>query len=589
MKRNIWIILGMSLGLFSACELDESPKASATEEDIFGTENGLKTYSYSFYNNITSASNAFKGDAMADYGAVNSLNEFLVEGAYSSEISSGWNWSTLRNINHFIANCTNPNLSEEVRNSYIGIARFFRAWFYYDMVTRFGDVPWIDKPLTTEDEALYAPRDSRTLVMEKVMEDLDFAYANISATSSDGTTITKWTALGLKTRIALFEGTYRKYNEKLGLKNTAETYLQYVVDAAEELMSNGPHSLNTAQGVEQSQRHLFTSDAPVTSEVMLAVAFNKELAILNDANWWWTSATYGPRYSLVRPFINTILNIDGTPYTDRADYKTEMFYEECAERDNRLSQLIRTPGYTRDGVAAPPNFASHTYTGYQPIKYTLDESYHDNGATNTNAVPLMRYAEILLNYAEAKAELGDLHDNEWKNTVGALRARAGITGGINTVPTQVDKYLQQTFFPGETNPILLEVRRERQVELALEGFRFNDLKRWNRGELMASMEWSGIYVPALNQLIDLDQNGTMDVVFYDGNTSGPTITVPAGVAKVAIAGKSTNFQTLTSDKHLEWFKAQPRKWYDDDRQNLYPIPQTAISKNDKLEQNPNWE
>src|SRR5690606_13633483 len=170
-----------------------------------------------------------------------------------------------------------------------------------------------------------APRDSRTLVMEKVMEDLDFAYANISATSSDGTTITKWTALGLKTRIALLESTYRKYNEKLGLKNTAETYLQYVVDAAEELMSIGPHSLNTAQDVEQSQRHLFTSDAPVTSEVMLAVAFNKELAILNDANWWWTSATYGPRYSLVRPFINTILNIDGTPYTDRADYKTEMF------------------------------------------------------------------------------------------------------------------------------------------------------------------------------------------------------------------------------------------------------------------------
>src|SRR5690606_29395125 len=155
-------------------------------------------------------------------------------------------------------------------------------------------------------------------------------------------------------------------------------------------------------------------------------------------------------------------------YTDRADYKTEMFYEECAERDNRLSQLIRTPGYTRDGVAAPPNFASHTYTGYQPIKYTLDESYHDNGATNTNADPLMRYAEIVPNYAEANAELGDLHDNEWKNTVRARRARAGITGGINTVPTQVDNYLQQTFFPGETNPILLEVRTERQVELALE-------------------------------------------------------------------------------------------------------------------------
>lgn len=138
------------------------------------------------------------------------------------------------------------------------------------------------------------------------------------------------------------------------------------------------------------------------------------------------------------------------------------------------------------------------------------------------------------------------------------------------------------------DPILLEVRRERQVELALEGFRFNDLRRWNRGELMATLEWSGIYVPALNQLIDLDQNGTYDVVFYDGNNNGPSITVPAGVAQVPIAGKSTNFQTLTATKHLEWFKAQPRTWYEDNRQIFFPIPATAIVKNPNLEQNPNW-
>lgn len=589
MKKNIWITFCLSICLFSACELDETPKASATADDIFGTENGLKTYSFSFYNNIISASNAYKGDAMADYGAVNSLNDFLVKGAYSAETSSGWDWSALRNINHFIANCNSPNLSENVKNDYLGIARFFRAWFYYDMVTRFGDVPWIDKPLAADDEALYAPRDSRTLVMEKIMEDLDFAYNNISAASSDGTTITKWTALGLKTRIALFEGTYRKYHFELGLQNTADIYLQHVVDAAEELMIHGPHTLNTAQGAELSQRQLFISDAPVTSEVMLAIAFSKDLAILNDANWWWTSATYGPRYSLARPFINTVLNIDGTPYTNRPNYKTEMFYQECAGRDYRLAQLIRTPGYKRNGAAAPPNFASHTYTGYQPIKYTLDDSYFDNGSYNTNAVPLMRYAEVLLNYAEAKAELGTLSHNDWKNTIGALRERAGITGGINTLPGSIDNYLKQTFFPDVNNPVILEVRRERQVELALEGFRFNDLKRWNRGELMATMEWSGIYVPGLNQLIDLDQNGTMDVVFYDGNQSGPSINVPAGVAKVAIGGKSTNFQTLTSDNHLEWFKAQQRTWYADGRQNLYPIPATAITKNEKIEQNPFWE
>jgi len=587
--KKILLLLGVSAFVLSSCELNEEPLATATENDIFGTASGLKTYSYSFYNNITSGTSAYQGDAMSDYGAVNSINDFIREGGYSAETSTGWSWSALRNINHFIVNCNNPNVSETVRNNYIGIARFFRAWFYLDKVSTFGDVPWIDRPLgVNEEEVLYGTRDSRALVMEKVLEDLDFAYNHISATASDGTTITKWTALGLKTRVALFEASFRKYHPELGLSSTANELYQEVVDAGLELMTKGPHSLNTAQGIDASQRQLFISDAPVTNEVMLAVAFNKELALMNSANWWWTSATYGPRFSLVRPFINTILNIDGTPYTNRPNYETEEFYDETQGRDKRLSQLIRTPGYKRAGVVTAPNFASYTYTGYQPIKYTLDDPYYDNGAYNTNAVPLMRYAEVLLNFAEAKAELGQLTAEDWTKTIGALRARSGVTGGINVLPTQVDTYLQQTFFPGINDPILLEVRRERQVELALEGFRFDDLKRWNRGELLANLEWTGIYVPALDQLIDLDRNGTMDVVFFDGSMSEPSIAVPAGVAKVAVGGKVTNFQTLTPNNHLEWFKAQTRTWYSDGRQNLYPIPASAITKNQNLTQNKGW-
>src|SRR5690606_10118759 len=183
-----------------------------------------------------------------------------------------------------------------------------------------------------------------------------------------------------------------------------------------------------------------------------------------------------------------------SPYTNRANFQTEEFYEECQNRDGRLAQLIRTPGYKRNGVSAPPNFASYTYTGYQPIKYTLDPTSYDNGATNTNAVPLMRYAEILLNYAEAKAELGNITAADWGKTIGALRARSGVTGGLDQLPTTVDNYLKNNFFPNINNPIILEIRRERQVELALEGFRFNDLKRWKRGELLADLAWEGIYV-----------------------------------------------------------------------------------------------
>src|SRR5690606_27089901 len=152
------------------CELNEAPQATATEEDIFGTESGLKTYSYSFYNNLPSGSNAYRGDVMADYGAVNSLNGFLVAGAYSAETSSGCSWATLRNVNHFIGMCKQPNVSEERRKDYLVIAGFFCAWFYVDMVVRFGHVPWIDQPLAIDETAeLYGERHSRVVVMKNVM------------------------------------------------------------------------------------------------------------------------------------------------------------------------------------------------------------------------------------------------------------------------------------------------------------------------------------------------------------------------------------------------------------------------------------
>src|SRR5690606_34904882 len=127
---------------------------------------------------------------------------------------------------------------------------------------------------------------------------------------------------------------------------------------------------------------------------------------------------------------------------------------------------------------------------YQPIKWAVDNTFYDGGTRNTNSIVIIRYAEVLLNYAEAKAELNTINASDWNNTVGALRRRAGITGNTAALPTQVDSYLQQNYFPEINDPILLEVRRERGIELALEGFRFHDIIRWRKGELM-DMTWNG--------------------------------------------------------------------------------------------------
>ena len=291
---------------------------------------------------------------------------------------------------------------------------------------------------------------------------------------------------------------------------------------------------------------------------------------------------------MIRSFINLFLMTDGTPFTDKPNHEQIEFYDECQNRDKRLAQTIRTPGYMRDGKPAAPNFNGYSYTGYQPIKYTLDDSYYDAGALNTNAIPLFRYAEVLLNYAEAKAEMGTLTDADWANTIGVLRARAGITGGLNAKPTKVDKYIQETYFPEISDPTILEVRRERSIELALEGFRFTDLLRWKRGDLM-TMRWTGIYVPKLNVQMDLDHDGTTDVIFYKGET--PT-GLPSSCTPIAVDGGDVTRQGLTGTNsgNLTWYDNDPsRVWYEDGRQYYYPIPKSAINLNVNLKQNPGWE
>ena len=182
MKRII-IPFVAACSFLVSCSMDEIPQASVDKETVFNNESGLETYSYSFYNMLPSVSNGYKKDEMCDYGAVTNYNDFIRKNAYSAELSSGWDWEDLRNVNYFIENCTSEEVDEEVRNNYIGLARFFRAYFYYNKVVRFGDVPWVDRTLTVDDELLYAPRDSRTVVMDHVLEDLNFACEHISRNS----------------------------------------------------------------------------------------------------------------------------------------------------------------------------------------------------------------------------------------------------------------------------------------------------------------------------------------------------------------------------------------------------------------------
>ena len=587
--RYNWLFLAV-LFLTGCSELEQVPQSTASKQAVFSSIGGLELYTNSFYDNLPTGADIIRSDEMADFSARTQVPDFLREGAYGPRQSSGWDWRPLRNINYFIANCTNPAIAADTRRHYIGIARFFRAYFYFEKVKRFGDVPWIGKAMNVDDPDLYNGRDPRTMVMDSVLADLDYATQNIRTTSDNTRSlITKYVAYGLKSRVCLFEGTFRKYQTSYNLGSSADKWLTEATNAAEKVMKEGGFTLNETGGTEKSYRQLFTNTTPVTNEIMLSAVADATLSVYNDANWWWTSSTYGARVSLIRTFVNTYLNIDGTPFTDKPGYQTMTFMEEVKGRDKRLQQTIRTPGYTRTNAGAtepaPPVF-SYTYTGYMPIKWSLDDTYYDGGTRNINSISMMRYAEILLNYAEAKTELGTLTNDDWAKTIGALRKRAGITAGLTVRPTVADPYLKANYFPGVSDPVLLEVRRERGIELVLEGFRFPDIIRWKRGSLMEQL-WNGFYVPALDKPLDLNEDGKNDVAFYKVKPATPL----SGVTYINVAETVNgviNPQRLKNDTYgeLTWLANIPRKW--DDKFYLYPIPTTDLQVNPGLGQNPGW-
>ena len=589
MKKK-YILFILMIALLAGCDLEQLPESTASKSAVFGSENGLKLYTNSFYGMLPNRG-THRADAMSDYLARRDAPTFITQNAYSPLVGTGWSWGDLRNINYFIVNNNNPNVPDATRRHYQGIARFFRAYFYFQKVKQFGDVPWISKPLDVSDSDLYKGRDPRTLVMDSVLADINYACENILTTSDPSRSeVTKFIAYALKARICLHEGTFRKYHTQLGLENTANAWLTEAADAAKVVIDQSGFKIYDGEGTDKSYRSLFISQAPNSSEVMLAAISDLALSVLNDANWYWTSGTYGDKASLIRTFINTYLNIDGTPFTDNPGYETMTFMEETKNRDKRLKQTIRLGDYKRVSggvqVPAPPLF-SYTFTGYQPIKWTLDDMYYDTRDLNINAISMFRFAEVLLVYAEAKAELGTLTDADWAMTVGALRKRAGITTGLNTKPTVVDQYLQSTYFPDISDPVILEVRRERGIELVLEGFRFDDIVRWRRGKLM-EMEWNGFYVPELVTPLDLNEDGILDVAFYQGTRPSPAVSGVTYVDVSSVVGGKTNTQLLKHGTHGEitWLNTIVRKW--EDKNYYYPIPEPDRLANPALGQNPGW-
>lgn len=564
-----------------SCDLDKLPLANLSPDSFFSTRNELDAFANNFYTNFPGSS-VFEEES--DLIIKNSRSDWMRDGRSVPGSGGGWTCTALRDFNTLIemsSNCTDEN----VRDEYIGVARFFRAWFYFEKVKRFGDVPWYDRQLGSSDKDLYKPRDSRELVMSHVVEDLDFAIAHLPVKHSVYK-VTKWTALALKSRACLFEGTFRKYH---GFKldgHTAEWYLEQAAAAGEEFISTSGYSVYAGGGVENSYRDLFASEDAIGTEIILARDYDKNLSIKHNGTYY-TLGNYG-NPGMTRKMFCSYLMKDGSRFTDKDGWKIMSFVDEVKNRDPRLSQSIRTPGYKRIGSdkVEAPDFG-HTETGYMITKYMQGADLGvDLYGASYNDLPLFRSAEVYLNFAEAKAELGTLTQADLDKSIKLLRDRVGMPNiDLAVANASPDPYLmaEDTGYPNVTGAnagVILEIRRERTVELFDENFRFYDLIRWKNGQAITH-KFLGMYFPAPGAY-DLDGNGTLDVCFYtDSAPSG----LPANVVKFKIGERI--FFTEGDHGYVDVTPNLPGVW-NENRDYFYPIPTDELTLNPNLVQNPGW-
>jgi hypothetical protein len=476
----------------------------------------------------------------------------------------GWNF--VRAINVGLDHYNKAHIPQATIDKYAGEARLFRGWFYADKVSKFSDVPWVEKELNIDSKELYAARTPREEAMDKVLADLNFACEKLPNNWGDGNApgrLNRWAALLVKSRVCLFEGTWRKYN---GGSNPNE-WLQKAADAAKELIENGPYSLYvTGDPMHDYNAYHRAADLTGNPEVLYWIKYILGQRT-NHIMLFHTAFSGGATKSMVEDYLCT----DGLPITLSPLYIGDAQIEDVFEnRDPRLRQTVLHPadaayyeyGFCYYGSNYPyPRLMgmrgglSISTTGYHIIKTYDDPSLCKAYMTSTNPAIILRLGEALLNYAESKAELGTLTQADLDMSINKLRDRVGMPHmDLNNIPVD-PRYVNDG-----VSPLIVEIRRERRVELFMEGFRYDDLRRWKQGKKLK--------IPSMGILWD-----AAAIARYPGAKVNSSIDPVSGKTYIDVYNGT------------DW--ANPV--FDESKNYLWPIPLSIISQNKNIQQNPGWD
>jgi len=554
---------------FIGCEedfLEKPPQDLLTDDSYWASESNVKTFAYGFYSAYFVGYGS--GYTWGDYFSGQSLNDDFAPSnppLFTQQVPTsggGWSFAWVRKANIFIDRVQTVPMEEEAINHWTGIGRFFRALEYHDLVKAFGDVPYYDQEITENDtEQLYKKRDDRTLVMDKVLEDFYFAAENVrDDVEGEKLEVDRSVVLAFMSRVFLYEGTWQKYYENNPGK--ASEYLEASKWAADQVINSGSFSLGNYREVFNS---LSLSGNP---EVILYREY--EPGILTHALNSYNNKE--PQTGINKNAIESYLANDGLPIEISPLYQGDMGIENVmANRDPRIYETFVSEELRINGVDS-----DYSTTGYATHKF-LNEEIADEPAGNSNQnptdAPIIRYGEVLINYAEAAAELATvggpaLTQTDLDKSINVLRDRPGImiphlelSGDQPSVNGQV---YDDPDRDGDVSSIIWEIRRERRTELMMEGFRLDDLKRWKKLNYVDMVEYPEINRGAWVVKSDYPDANLENLVLTEGDQG---YIIPASAQ-------------------------ESLRTFDDPRVYLSPIPLDQITlyrdQGVELEQNPGW-
>ena len=535
-------LLMLSAISFTSCTdyFERPPFDSLEDSEYWQTEEHCRTYSYGFYptffngygtSGLIGGSSFGNGDTFNDDIAWNVQGEFTPIRVPDSD--SGWDFGVIRKANYMIEKVqTVPGLSEEALNHWLGIGRFFRGMQYANMVFGYGDVPWYDARLDASDrDAMFKDRDPRTEVDRKIMEDFQFAMDNVRTNDGD-LVINRYVVAAMVSRLALREGTFLKYhNIDAALGNEM---IKMSREAALIVMQSGLFSVSPDYNALFSSDDLAGNPEVIFYRKYLGGTLTHCVLTYNNAE-----AQTGANRALLESYLTD----DGLPVHLDANWDPQTADEFFAGRDPRLTETFRMKYYVRGEDCTPFNYST---SGYSMCKFMDDtqatsEDQKYRGQNNETDCPLLRYSEVLLNFAEACYELGELSQAELDASINLIRRRNGMSipdlqmlgnqPGVNG--TAYDDPKRDPDVPA----MLWEIRRERRVEMCFEGLRYSDLKRWKKLDYMCNETNPDIRYGAYIRYSDYPKANRTEV-YIDGGAEEGFILCNRGTARKAPEAKN---------------------------------------------------